>query len=944
LTNRRTAFARVFSFCVLAIFLTAVGLHMPGRVASAQQVGIAAPAAFQSPGCSDFALDAGSVDPNRLARTDPEWKPIIIDPNFPLPNNPPTILEGFVSSPPLGENSSSQATSEVAEEDIPWDHYTHDFTVKVVPDGRYQNLLSYYVNADGTTTIHTDMEVEWENASLMDENEGFQRDFGAVPEFAWPGVGDRVWIMGRWIFDCGHPYPDNYSGTKDKAHVEFSTEIHPPRALVTLRLEHPALDSFPRPRTSAPNFPAPQSYLPVTGCPVGSFCGLAMLPTGVTDSGPTNVVVTEADIFVSGNGGGANDLCSITPQPFGACAGHTGPIIPVNDRNYVFDIYPPGTAFGLDPLPNGTFQVQPPVPDASLQWRVVDHFSELPARACGGTDNTVCVTVNPIICLLDASTKPPDQTETGCPPGGIPPKPTRLRVILPFAGSNANYFAQSILLGWDDVPAPPNKSIRTFQVRLHKFTVKSDGESFPGVSADWRVLLNVGGQYRYISRLFDTNANNGSGIFQLDGGGNVCNGDRLTHTTDGNCFQFDNTPWAVSVRDTDPIHVAVGGYQAQSVESSFCRIYPGGCDPPAICTFGEDCAAAGAALELAFSHFTRIGTYEFDLVAPFYTPPPPFTTGKLDCPQPNVFQCGLQYEVEFNVQEVPPSSPPTSTLQVGNPQYNQFVSSVTPLTLGSTAADAQGFQYRSYLQGGSLPTYPFLPTQPYPVHWTHADLPAGSQSVPVVLNGADGPYFLQYSGESFGQLLEPRHTAALTLDNTPPVATITQPVATQYPHSASFTIRYSVSDGSGSGVQSATPKMDGKTTLLDGTLVANNLNVNLLTELSLGTHTFSVDSVDNVNNAGTNSVTFSVIVTAESIKADVTQFVAAGKITVDSGNSLLGLLDAAAQARAAGDCATADKIYQAFVTQVTVLSGKKIDPTAAQIMILDAQYLIAHCP
>jgi hypothetical protein len=114
--------------------------------------------------------------------------------------------------------------------------------------------------------------------------------------------------------------------------------------------------------------------------------------------------------------------------------------------------------------------------------------------------------------------------------------------------------------------------------------------------------------------------------------------------------------------------------------------------------------------------------------------------------------------------------------------------------------------------------------------------------------------------------------------------------------------------------------------------------------LSLGTHTFNVVSTDNLSNTGTNSVTFSVVVTAESIKDDVRQFVAAGKITVDTGNSLLGILNAAAKARAAGDCNTANKLYQAFIKQVQNLSGKKIDPTAAQIMILDAQYLIAHCP
>ena len=146
-------------------------------------------------------------------------------------------------------------------------------------------------------------------------------------------------------------------------------------------------------------------------------------------------------------------------------------------------------------------------------------------------------------------------------------------------------------------------------------------------------------------------------------------------------------------------------------------------------------------------------------------------------------------------------------------------------------------------------------------------------------------------------------------------------------------------------MKSFTPKMDGATTLPDGRGLASGQNINLLTELSLGTHTFSVDSVDNLNNAGTNSVTFSVIVTPDSIKQDVTQFLQSGAIT-NSGNanSLLAKLNAAAAARARGNCSTAANLYQAFIQEVQALSGKKINPTAAQIMILDAQYLIAHCP
>jgi len=55
-------------------------------------------------------------------------------------------------------------------------------------------------------------------------------------------------------------------------------------------------------------------------------------------------------------------------------------------------------------------------------------------------------------------------------------------------------------------------------------------------------------------------------------------------------------------------------------------------------------------------------------------------------------------------------------------------------------------------------------------------------------------------------------------------------------------------------------------------------------------------------------------------------------------------LNAAASSRAGGNCTAAGQTYAAFVNEVSALSGKKIDATAAQIMISDAQYLIAHCP
>src|SRR6266481_2726300 len=135
--NPRNAFPVGLSAVRGFALLLAGGLWLslaPSR-AMAQNY-IPATRAFDAPGCSDDDLG----DTTDLARANPEWKAIIIDPNHPLPNNPPTILEGFVSFPPSTEASKDQAPTEVSEEELPWNHYTHDFTFKVVPDPSYQNL------------------------------------------------------------------------------------------------------------------------------------------------------------------------------------------------------------------------------------------------------------------------------------------------------------------------------------------------------------------------------------------------------------------------------------------------------------------------------------------------------------------------------------------------------------------------------------------------------------------------------------------------------------------------------------------------------------------------------------------------------------------------------------------------------------------------------------
>jgi hypothetical protein len=212
-------------------------------------------------------------------------------------------------------------------------------------------------------------------------------------------------------------------------------------------------------------------------------------------------------------------------------------------------------------------------------------------------------------------------------------------------------------------------------------------------------------------------------------------------------------------------------------------------------------------------------------------------------------------------------------------------------------------------------------------------------------DGQDGAYTLEYwTVDTTTGVIETVNSASLTLDNTAPSITITQPGAIPYSHSSTLTLDYSVSDGTGSGVASFTPTLDGATTV-GGHGLQPGQAINLLTEVSLGTHVFTVVGTDRLGNNRSTSVTFTVVVTPTSIQDDVNQFVASGDISkAGIAQSLLAKLNAAAAAQARGNCTAATNIWSAFIHEVQAQVGKAISQNAADILIADAQYLIAHCP
>ena len=208
----------------------------------------------------------------------------------------------------------------MAASDTPANHYSHDLDFKILLDPEQEDLLSPE-NDDS-------LPIEWEAGIRPWEKTGDGAN-PIFPKWAWPSNGDRVWVDGNWIYDCGHPDEDSNL---------YRAEIHPARALATMRDQ------------AAP--------LPGTGL--------------------TPVPVTLTDLYISGNGGFAPNQLNCGPDiilgPYGSTCGQEDPpadtsykTTPINDTDFTFfvclPVRPtltatlihrvdngPGNTVGIDPI------------------------------------------------------------------------------------------------------------------------------------------------------------------------------------------------------------------------------------------------------------------------------------------------------------------------------------------------------------------------------------------------------------------------------------------------------------------------------------------------------------------------------------------------------------------------------------------------------------------
>ena len=122
------------------------------------------------------------------------------------PPPPPRRLEGRLVS-----RYDAELAVHPTPEDLPTIHRAYDFNFNVLPDPAYRALLA------GSAALRTGNFAGHDSSTARVHVEREER---SLPRFAWPEAGDRLALVGSWVWDCGH-----WTGGGER------TEIHPYRAL-----------------------------------------------------------------------------------------------------------------------------------------------------------------------------------------------------------------------------------------------------------------------------------------------------------------------------------------------------------------------------------------------------------------------------------------------------------------------------------------------------------------------------------------------------------------------------------------------------------------------------------------------------------------------------------------------------------------------------------------
>jgi hypothetical protein len=190
------------------------------------------------------------------------------------------------------------------------------------------------------------------------------------------------------------------------------------------------------------------------------------------------------------------------------------------------------------------------------------------------------------------------------------------------------------------------------------------------------------------------------------------------------------------------------------------------------------------------------------------------------------------------VTVIPDTTPPVTAITIGSPKYlsgaTTFVSGSTLFEL-SASDEASGVKETKYRVNGN-------PWITYTAGFTLSSF-------------ADGAYTIGYCSSDKAGNNEAEKTIPVMLDKTPPVISGASPTGSLILGSTSVRFTLRVED-SGSGVKEVRLTVDG---VSQGTM-ASGSDYSKTISLSEGSHTWSVEAVDNVDNAATWSGSFTLTV------------------------------------------------------------------------------------
>jgi len=181
----------------------------------------------------------------------------------------------------------------------------------------------------------------------------------------------------------------------------------------------------------------------------------------------------------------------------------------------------------------------------------------------------------------------------------------------------------------------------------------------------------------------------------------------------------------------------------------------------------------------------------------------------------------------------PDTTPPVTAIALSEPKYQAgsttYVSGSTLFTL--SASDAGGVKETKYRVDDSWSTYT--------TGLTFSSLSEGSHAIGY------------YSVDNVNNA-EAEKTLAIVLDKTPPAISDASPTGTIGSTSVSFTVKV---EDSGSGVKEVRLIVDGAS---QGTMSVSGNTYTMTVSLSEGSHTWSIEAVDNVGNTATQSYSLTV--------------------------------------------------------------------------------------